>query len=1137
MINVTSDQIMFSVSGIELSDAVTAALKAAAKQTLTTSGLDNVDLGTVTTKNHLRAGFAKFVEGRVLKAPPSIFTRAYIECALRAYRQKAGYLTKEQFDLLMVADSHGPFGYKATYAIAIKTGLGLFLVALHSSGAITLPATFVWPSMRSDDSGGPRRVEVGRNLSSELLAFIRTLDSQSEVLPHPAFLAVGGDKHRREWFLSYATKLLLASGWHRPEDANVEDLLCLKASEKEISGKDEMPLAYNALLDVINLAFPGRVKITSEDWAQALKARRERIGLPFKRLSTSLNTSQHLFQDGMRSDHDVLEEALHLTAAWGLPRRLKSIERLPGIDLDIKGMSSLWLELEELYIRKSARESNKATYNAFGWWNIYLFFYLPYWFDRNSETALKFPLSPSLLLKSVFVSRLLESDQERPLTYIEFMNLQALQKGWMGNSYYAILIQLQGFFEFLERYSEEMKGCEGFTQPLAPHDYPKTSRPAVTKKQPVPRRFFWIYLEYHEALIAHHRVVMNRVLDGTLSRDGMKTLVANGKVIDTFAMSKLVGFVPMLFTKTKSVPLQFIPNVLDVRMRTLKDGRSVMLPHPHSLHQNLVALHTGIRHNHLQWLDRDKFDCRVNEDDVEFSLLFVNTDKQKKEPWTPHVNFRVIELLRAQREWFELIKEPGFDSENFYNNNPDTKWPKFKPLFAYWRSGKPHSDDKYTDIWQAALSGLQGLMPDLLEFGRSRQLLSLLPPGYFPDDTELSKKLNEYGSQFQMGESCPLRVTTLITPHSARVAVVSQYITFLPSDLIGKGITGQKPGVVPYYVHLDLDTIEAEQVHQAARMRAAALRGAYEPILSGNTVSTTFIHADNVNSNLARSMKSNLDETIVTHGGMSISFSERVRGGVNILRETAGADVAFNKTEVCPYGNNCPADIVKELNGIRRCGICPYAVRFIDHLPAVVAKKRQIAETVDELEKLLATDAKTLNVKYSPEELDTLEGERTRLCEDLSGWTLSEEVLEVMRQRIAAGQDTRTWTVQKPEIIEKDLRRVEIQTTASEYLLARLGESIAFPMLESPQVRARFDLLRRELLARSGNLREAFASSVPVDPAAECAGMLKTVIAATGMTISQLAKLLEKDAHMMGLPKTDIRLLPIEETNDDKGAK
>ena len=475
------------------------------------------------------------------------------------------------------------------------------------------------------------------------------------------------------------------------------------------------------------------------------------------------------------------------------------------------------------------------------------------------------------------------------------------------------------FFEFVARYSDEVPCCQDFTQPLAPHDFPKGSRPRNTNKQPIPRRIFGVYLDYHEALIAHHSVVLNRVLAGELSNDEVAKLVANENVIDTFATSNLVGFVPILFTRTKTLALQFIPNVLDVRRAKVQSGHTLLLPHPHALHQNLVALHTGIRHNHIQWLDRDRFDSLVNDGDTDFTTLFVNTDKQKQKPWTPHVSFRVIELLRAQRQWCGLISSTAFTAEHYYNDNPRTKWPKFRPLFPYTAEGKPHGDEVYSDIWKAILCGLQGLMSDLSEFGQSRRLLHLLPPGHKPIDADLREKLAAYGAAFnKMGESCPLRVYTMATPHSARVAVVSQYITFLPTDLIGKYITGQKPGTVTYYVHLDKEALEAEQVHQAARLRDAAIKGAFEPVLKGRGASKTFIHADNVNSNLARSMRANLEETIVSHGGMSIAFGERMRGGVDLLRETGCADVAFNKTEVCPYGNNCPPDIVRELKGLRR---------------------------------------------------------------------------------------------------------------------------------------------------------------------------------------------------------------------------
>jgi hypothetical protein len=711
---------------------------------------------------------------------------------------------------------------------------------------------------------------------------------------------------------------------------------------------------------------------------------------------------------------------------------------------------------------------------------------------------------------------------------MEFMNAHSKHRKWNNNSYYGLLVQLEKFFDFIERYSDEMPGCEGFKQPLSRHDYPPTSRAKATRKQPVPRRFFGVYLDYYEAILAHHQVVTQRVVSGELNAEAIRRITRNINVIDTLAVADDVGFVPLLFTKTKTIRLEVIPNVLDPGYRTTTDGQELYLPHPHGLHQNLVALHTGIRHNHIQWLDRERFDQLVDEDEIDFALLLVNTDKQKNGPWTPHVSMRVIEILRAQRAWSDLIGEPGFHAMHYYNNNASTKWPMLRPLFGYLKDGRPHDDDVYTRVWHDMLCGLQGLLPELREYGTHRQLLKLLPPGHRSDDPDLAKKLEVYGARFGVSDVCPLKVMTRITPHSARVAVVSQYITFLPSDLIGKYITGQKPGVVPYYVHLDQEALEAEQVHQAARMRDAALRNAMEPVMSGRQAVGPFVHADSVNSNLARALRANINEAIVRFGCMSITFNEDATKGVDVLLETQGVDATANKTEICPYGNKCPPQIVRELKGLHRCGLCNFAIRSIDHLPAIVAKTKQVAEAVDEIEAVLAADAKTLSSKYTTDELDRLEEERARLCEDLTGWMLNQEVLEQTRQRLERGEDTRVWVVPKPEVLERALRRVEVPTSMTEYVLSRLGECIAYPTLESPQIRARFDLLRRELLARAGSLKAAFLSPTPVDPAAEVAGALKSLVGAAGISVREFADMLDTDSHFAGLITSPPRLLASE---------
>jgi len=556
----------------------------------------------------------------------------------------------------------------------------------------------------------------------------------------------------------------------------------------------------------------------------------------------------------------------------------------------------------------------------------------------------------------------------------------------------------------------------------------------------------------------------------------------------------------------------------------LADGRELLLPHPHCLHQNLVALHTGLRHNHIQWLDATRFDSLVEDDLADFALLLVNTDKRKDMPWEPHVNMRVIQLLRAQREWRNLIGEEGFQKSHFYNNNPSTKWPPILPLFSYHRDGRPHHDTAYLTVWQDMLCGLQGLLSDLGEAGRSLQLLRLLPPGIKADALDLKKRLHEYGSRDDI-QMCQLVVKSRITPHSARVSVVSQFITFLPADVIGKAFTGQTPGVVAYYVHLERETVDAERAHQAARIREAALRNAFEPVLTGNPAAGPFVQADHVNSNLARGLKKDLEQTIARFGCMSISFDEDALKGLEVFIKTQGVEAAANKTEICPYDNNCPVDVVKQLRGFRRCGLCSRAVRSIDHLPAIAAKIRQVAESVDELERILADDAKTTSQRFTSSEIDALEEQRAQLCEELTGWILNQEVLEQARQRLAAGEGTRQWTVPKPEVLERELRAAKVSSTMTDYLLARLGECVAFPTLESAQIRARFDLLRRELLARAGSLKAAFSAPPPPNPAAELAGALRSLVEASGLGIGEIAEMLEGDGHLSQLPMHHPRLL------------
>lgn len=1110
MINTTENDIVFSCSGKALDAAVRCAMSDAAHELLRILDLSLSDLATVSTKTNVRATFAKFALLHTLKVKRHTFEEEYVRATLRYYKTTYIELEKSLFEAVTLGTTDTSWEFKKTYAKHFRRGVGMFLVALHSRKAITLPLGFDWPyaSMRSIE-----RYDVALGLCSELLAFVRSLNPHTTDLPHSAFACVGTQRKRREWFLTYGTKLLVATGWHAPPDANLDDLLTIKEAEWGSSGAG-VNCAYSALLDVLHARFAPAFGVTPESWSCSLRAKFNVHGVQAKsRFGLTFDSEAGEF----RSDQDVLAEILKTTPASASEEAIRAAPRLPGLPVELDKLADRWLELEASYMRAVKRENYKPVRQALGYLNIYLFFYLPYWFHRNLGTPLAFPDEPRKLIASVFVSRLVVPEAEVPKTFVEVMDAIHAERKWDNNSYYGILKQLEVFFDFLEQHNEELPGCAGFRQPITDYAYPPTSRSPGTNKRPIPRCLFGVLLDYVEALRMHLYVVNFRILNGDFSPEELERHIARtGNVIDTYSTATLVGFIPVLFRKNKTIPLRYIPDCLAMEQFPLHCGRREMLPQPHALNQILVALYTGLRHNHIQWLDAVSFDSLVTHSEGEFAFLHVNTDKTMRHPWAPHVNFRVIDVLRSQRSWRDLIVFP--DELHHYNGNPATKWPPILPLFAAVRGGQPHSDSRYEGVWHALIGAMEGMLPELGLSGLQR-VCALEPPGVTFNDPDARRKRKDYGQTCK--RVCELSIKSGITPHSARVTVVSQFSTILPASIIGSRITGQSPGTVYYYVKLDEEQLATEQTHQAMAMRERAYRNGFETLVGTGSKSSDFIHADNVNSNLSRSLRANLPETLVSYGCISITMNEDATSGLDVLRETRAVNAAENKTEICPYGNHCPPEVVKQWRGMRRCGLCQYAVRSIDHLPAVAAKVREFNETLDELTTKIEDAIDAEPPRYTSAELDRLDDERNRLAEELAGWKLSEEVLNAARVRIATGQDDRRWLVQKPEIILQDLQRVTAPSNLTAYLLTRLGECIAYPTTESPQIRARFDLLRRELLARSGKLGEAFDAAVPANPAAECTGLLRTLANANGLGYDEIVNMLEGDGHL-----ADLRVLP-----------
>jgi hypothetical protein len=763
MINVSRGDLVFNGPEEELHIGVRSALDEAAAAMLRAYDCESFDLAKVTTKVKPQLTFAKLVRNWTLPRSKVSFGKSYVVAALAAcsgsWKIRLG---AQAFYELALGEPDTEYRYKSSYSAFVRAGLAFFLVALHRARYITLPYSFTWPTLRDHRN---RRLDVSTHVGSELMNLVRSV-----IQPEPAFADalefVRTDKGRQTWFLLEGTKLLVALGWNEPADVSLEELLKFKEADDSTHFTKRTGMAYRALVHVLEKRYGERVAISVAAWDKALKAVERRAGATARLL-------------GSRQSFEPLN-AYSLRPSDAFPERLLRLKSLPGLDEDFRELASEWLMLEQLFIERLKRESVKEHRRSIGHWNSYLFFYLPYWFQQNPTTNLRFPRTPSALVRSVFVSRVVPLQGEAPLTYLQFLKEYGQHAEWSNNDVqYNSLKALEQFFGFLERHSSELPNCAGFKQPLSKEDFPPVPRASGTNKRPVPRRLFAFYVSYVEAVLSYTREVAAKIVSGEIAQDELDAFLPRRTVIDTFRCARLVGHVPVVFFKGAMHVLQFVPNCMDIDTFTLKDGRTLRIPQPHGLNNVLVAIYTGLRNNHIQWLDARTFDSEVHPDDVDCTRLWVNTDKAKISGWAPYVNYRVIQILRQQREWRDLIQSDAYEKLHFYMGNEKTKWPPILPLFASGSDGRPHPDSRYYSVWSRLLMGVQGMLRPLGLSGIS--LVRLLPVSVPLNAPDVARRLEGFRSSKEAYVA--LEPKSDITPHSARVGVVSNLIHDHPSEV------------------------------------------------------------------------------------------------------------------------------------------------------------------------------------------------------------------------------------------------------------------------------------------------------------------------------------------------------------------
>jgi hypothetical protein len=332
---------------------------------------------------------------------------------------------------------------------------------------------------------------------------------------------------------------------------------------------------------------------------------------------------------------------------------------------------------------------------------------------------------------------------------------------------------------------------------------------------------------------------------------------------------------------------------------------------------------------------------------------------------------------------------------------------------------------------------------------------------------------------------CDTKISLIHTPHSTRASFITSRSGLLPVEIIADLVGHNNRATTIYYTVESVADIERRVIEAANEI--------WQPDLSN----PVHIRADRVNSRLRESFGRDRSKTELAFGFRTLGLlaDDRPDGdGIALLRSSPMAQIVFRETHICPVGEACPTDVIDNIVEPRRCGVCPLAVKSVDHLPAIGAKMRHLLEQLQQSGDLLAL------MRLRGEPVATLQEitDRRRLdIAEYEGWKAAvHSLMEALEQ--LEETDPKQLQVGMPEAVERHLRMVSRDAEASEFILARLVDSRTYSAFETPLIRSQAAQLRQRLLS-SGRAIAQEAERLVNDPVASALAGIRVMLEARGL--------------------------------------
>lgn len=951
--------------------------------------------------------------------------------------------------------------------------LRMTFVVLWSQRKVLLPINFTVPH---NQEGLVDKISL--QYGCKTLTYVRSVNSNSSI-PY-----VGA--------LNTADRLLRATFWYRlvlnstiydPSDLTEEDIKILHSNS--IAPLPALLSRYYVkdFLLVIAEKTPMRKVLDEYLMAANEKAAVQRVKVKEKRKkSIKKNKDALAAETGLNflegNDH-TLEGLIRFYGDTTIIRKCFAIDDVSSLPEGYKHLPQkvtdfcLLVDREyKSFVRSKRLQQEKNAWPPLNFMLCYCAMYLyKYYINRDGHlgnypsTLNDFSCSLYITADDLLLEGFAQFIHEPPKTLLGYIKGVSQRLSWSNSTHYARIQPIDQFFTHIVENSHRLSDSDKVVNTFTEACYPRLQKRHGTVKKPIPRAYFATFLSMLyslEYLVMHLNEMAEGEMPGVVNEKLVHPSITElnehpywsgiwgneGLACESVNLAVL-NYSPIFYHEDKIRRFEYIPRfyrIAEMEIHSRVERRVV----PNDVRLTQLMCETGIRQQHLIWLDKEQYDRYVDRGSRRvLAPLFVSTDKAHGE-WSAITARHVIDLLDRQRGWYDACTSKDYRQDLWYGMKEESKFGRFKPLFRTAGISKHWANYKSFPMFLLCL-----------QYFIRVQIKDVVLPDFVWVRNRGQDK--EFISDYRLDNLATLNVVSIrseVTPHGLRAGFVSEAIKFLPPSLVGRYFTGQTEELVYYYALIDDDPVVSHEqlLFNAVMKNVEKVQRGEAPHLSDAVFK--------LNQRLMAAIQKDPEEAITKHRLMSLARVKGAKSGIDIIRSKESTNPAYNATHICPFNNICPKEVAELFGFTNVCAVCPYAIRGVDHLPAISAEKDKYKELMIGVLQMIEDLLQRKPENRNEVELEKLEREHDHFARQ----AVVLEAIEMQLVEMSNSGQRNELVVQKKEEIIGHYQRTAVGD--NEKLLKRLVDAQNFPDLTSPDLDSRLAYLRGVLQMQSGSLTE-----------------------------------------------------------------